>query len=185
MKAYGNTYEARRRELVERDDNATLVSVLIERTRDGVKELLVQTRWKPDQDPVHSGTLEIPAGRLHAYEDIFDAVRREVAEETSLEISEFVGAKRSAPHGDEHDICYAFTPYCCQQQLQGSFPRVGFVFLCAVRDGELKANPAENRDLRWIDKNTLRQMLATSGESFFVLQRGVLELYLAECEVPR
>jgi hypothetical protein len=39
--------------------NVPIVSAVIERDRDGEKEILMQTRWKPERDPQDSGTLEI------------------------------------------------------------------------------------------------------------------------------
>jgi 8-oxo-dGTP pyrophosphatase MutT (NUDIX family) len=42
--------------------DTVVVSAIVERERDGEIEVLVQTRWKPGQDPAYSGTLEIPAG---------------------------------------------------------------------------------------------------------------------------
>src|SRR4030095_1345693 len=58
--------------------NFPIVSAIIEREHDGEKEILVQTRWKPERDPLYSGTLEIPAGGMHVYEKVYDAVKREV-----------------------------------------------------------------------------------------------------------
>ena len=42
------------------DVNLPIVSAIIEREHNGEKEILVQTRWKPERDPLYSGTLEIP-----------------------------------------------------------------------------------------------------------------------------
>ena len=42
------------------DVNVPIVSAIIEREHNGEKEILVQTRWKPERDPLYSGTLEIP-----------------------------------------------------------------------------------------------------------------------------
>lgn len=40
------------------------VGGIIERkSNDGV-EVLIQTRWKPNRDPIYSGTFEFPAGVL-------------------------------------------------------------------------------------------------------------------------
>jgi hypothetical protein len=33
------------------DVNVPIVSAIIEREHDGAKEILVQTRWKPERDP--------------------------------------------------------------------------------------------------------------------------------------
>ena len=44
------------------DVNLPIVSAIIEREHNGEQEILVQTRWKPERDPLYSGALEIPAG---------------------------------------------------------------------------------------------------------------------------
>ena len=69
--------------------NFSIVSAIIERERNGTKEVLIQTRWKPENDPVYSGTLEIPAGGLNKYENVYEAVKREVFEETELKVIGF------------------------------------------------------------------------------------------------
>src|SRR5438552_14767154 len=97
-------------------------------------EILVQTRWKPERDPLYSGTLEIPAGGMHVYENVYDAVKREVLEETGLRVTSFSPDIRTKTYAPKDDDCFAFVPFCCQQQLKGGLPRVGFVFLCQVEE---------------------------------------------------
>jgi 8-oxo-dGTP pyrophosphatase MutT (NUDIX family) len=75
--------------LARLDVNVAIVSAIIEREHHGEKEILVQTRWKPERDPQYSGTLEIPAGGIHPYENVYDAVKREVLEETGLRVTGF------------------------------------------------------------------------------------------------
>jgi SAM-dependent methyltransferase len=61
------------------------VGAIVERNHNGVKELLLQTRWKPHADPLYSGTFEFPAGVLDKpYESVYDTVAREIKEETGL-----------------------------------------------------------------------------------------------------
>jgi len=38
-----------------------IVSAIIGRRRGNLTEVLVQVRWKPEKDPVYTGTFEIPA----------------------------------------------------------------------------------------------------------------------------
>ena len=66
-----------------------IVSAIIERKREGEVEVLVQTRWKPGKDSKYSGTLEIPAGTIELHENVYDALRREVYEETGLRVIGF------------------------------------------------------------------------------------------------
>jgi len=63
------------------------VGAIIERENKGEVELLMQTRWKPNSDPIYTGTFEFPAGTLDKpYENIFDAIAREIDEECGLEL---------------------------------------------------------------------------------------------------
>ncbi len=54
-----------------------MVSAIIERQRGPITEVLVQVRWKPQQDPLYSGTFEIPAGGIELYESVYDALSRQ------------------------------------------------------------------------------------------------------------
>ena len=170
---------ARFEQLREQTDvNVPIVSAIIERVYDGEKEILVQTRWKPDRDPHYSGTLEIPAGGMHRYENVYDAVKREVLEETGLRVISFypdIRTKTYAPHDDD---CFAFVPFCCQQQLKGGLPRVGFVFLCQVEDAEPVPQHEEVHDIRWMKVSELRKIIDETPERIFTLQLGVWDYYL-------
>lgn len=158
--------------------NFAFVTAIIERQRDGETEILVQTRWKPDKDPVYSGTLEIQAGLLEQYENIFDAVRREVFEETGLKVTGFKPDARSRVFSANGDECFAFAPFCVSQQVKGEWPRVGVVLVCTVEDKEPVPQPEEVRDIRWMKKAELKKILDETPEKVFVLQAGVLDFYL-------
>jgi 8-oxo-dGTP pyrophosphatase MutT (NUDIX family) len=170
---------ARFEQLREQTDvNVPIVSAIIERDHDGEKEILVQTRWKPDRDPHYSGTLEIPAGGMHRYENVYDAVKREVMEETGLQVISFYPDIRTKTYAPKDDDCFAFVPFCCQQQLKGGLPRVGFVFLCQVEGAEPVPQHEEVRDIRWMKTSELRQIIEETPERVFTLQLGVLDYYL-------
>ena len=159
------------------DVNVPIVSAIIEREHNGEKEILVQTRWKPERDPLYSGTLEIPAGGMHVYENVYDAVKREVLEETGLRVTSFypdIRTKTYAPKMTTACLC----PLRCQQQLKGGLPRVGFVFLCQVEDAEPVPQHDEVRDIRWMTVSELWKMFEETPEQIFTLQLGVLEYYL-------
>ena len=177
-KAHADAF-ARFEQLRQRHEvNIPIVSAIIEREHNGEKEILVQTRWKPERDPLYSGTLEIPAGGMHVYENVYDAVKREVLEETELGVTSFYPDIRTKTYAPKDDDCFAFVPFCCQQQLKGGLPRVGFVFLCQVEDAEPVPQHDEVRDIRWIKVSELRKMFEETPEQIFTLQLGVLEYYL-------
>ena len=154
-----------------------VVSAIIEREKDNKKEILLQTRWKPSSDPKYSGTFEIPAGIIEIGENIIDALKREVKEETGLgvEIKGLKSSKTYRPQGD--DESFAFVPFCGQQQLKEGKPWIGFVFICKVVGGEIRPQKEEVRDIRWVSIDEVKELLK-KPERFFALQLGALELYI-------
>jgi 8-oxo-dGTP diphosphatase len=154
-----------------------VVSALIEREHEGETEILVQTRWKPEFDPKYSGTLEIPAGWIDRYENVYDAVKREVLEETGLRVLKIEPEIKTAIHGPNEDGSFAFIPFCCQQQIKGGKPWIGFVFLCQVEDKEPIPQSDECRDIKWMKASLLKKLFEENPQKIFTLQLGVLDLY--------
>lgn len=154
-----------------------IVSAIIEREHEGDTEILVQTRWKPEEDPKYSGTLEIPAGWIDKYETVYDALKREVKEETGLEVLEIRPDTKTETHSPREDGSLAFQPFCCQQQTKGGKPWIGFVFLCKVEDKEPNAQEEECKNVRWIKKSKLKRIFEETPEKIFTLQLGVLDFY--------
>src|SRR5262245_40430287 len=152
------------------DVDLPLVSAILEREHDGEKEILIQTRWKPERDPLYSGTLEIPAGGMHVYENVYDAVKREVLEETGLRVTSFSPDIRTKIYAPKDDDCFAFVPFCCQQQLKGVLPRVGFVFLCQVENADPVLQHEEVKDIRWMNVTELRKIFEDTPGQIFTLQ---------------
>ena len=108
----------------ENKTNTTVVSAIIERVRNGETKTLIQTRWKPAHDPVYSGTLEIPAGWVDQYESVYDALQREIKEETGLTVIKIKPDIKTKIHSPKDDGAFAFVPFCCQQQIKGGKPWV-------------------------------------------------------------
>jgi 8-oxo-dGTP diphosphatase len=154
-----------------------VVSAIIERIHNDEIEILVQTRWKPKNDPIYSGTLEIPAGWIDRYENVYDAVKREIFEETGLKVLKIFPDIKTKTHSPKNDGSFAFQPFCCQQQIKGGKPWIGFVFICKVEDKEPKSQLEECKDVRWIKKSELRKIFESSPEKIFTLQLGVLDYY--------
>ena len=157
-----------------------VVSAIIERQHEGETEILVQTRWKPERDPEYSGTLEIPAGGMGKYENVYDALRREVLEETGLQVLKIKPDIKTEIFSSRDDGAFAFVPFCCQQQTKGGVSRVGFVFLCEVEDKAAQAQAEETKDIRWIKLEELGHILEQHPEQIFTFQLAVLSYYLSQ-----
>ena len=154
---------------------------IVERRHNGIKELLLQTRWKPHADPLYSGTLEFPAGVLDKpYESVYKTVAREIKEETGLNLKAIKGDSKTkiySPNGTDETI--AFRPFCCTQQLKDGKPWIGFVFICEVDDGEPKAQLSEAKDVKWVSADEVRDLVAKFPEKFFGLELPAWEYYFA------
>lgn len=154
-----------------------VVSVIIERFKNGKKQILVMTRWKPDKDPIYSGTLEIPAGHIKAFENIYDAARREVLEETGLSVIKFKPDIKTKIHSPKNDGAFAFLPFCCQQQIKNGNPWLGFVFICEVENKNPIPQKGETKDIKWMNYDSLKTLFNNNPEKIFTLQLGVLDYY--------
>lgn len=153
------------------------VAAIVERLNGNKKHILLQTRWKPDSDPVYSGTLEFPAGVLDVqYESVYDAVAREVQEESGLTVKRIIGENPISISSDKDEVL-GFSPFYCTQQIRNGKPWVGFVFLCEVEDGELKEQVGETRDPKWVDYEHAKQMVVETPEKFFSLELPALMKY--------
>src|SRR6267142_2778114 len=132
--------------------------------------------WSPSGTDLHTeGSLANWSGvSLRATPNVYDAVKREVLEETGLRVTRFDPDLRTKTYAPKEDDCFAFVPFCCQQQLKGGLPRVGFVFLCQVEDAEPVPQHDEVRDVHWMNVSELRKIFEETPERIFTLQLGVL-----------
>ena len=96
------------------------VGAIIEKTIEEEKYILVQTRQKEDGNETN-GMLEIPAGKIREYEDIFSTLRREVFEETGLKITKIYGEESSISSTTGNVTTLSFEPYCITQNLSGAY----------------------------------------------------------------
>ena len=159
------------------------VGGIIERNGEHGREVLVQTRHNPKRDPRYTGTIEFPGGILdRKFESVFDALSREIFEETGLTLKQIV---KGSQHGaitstNKNDKQQGFSPFYCLQQLEGDYPWVGFVFVCEVDEGELRAQDGETKNPCWFEYNTLKQMFIEDQNQFFGLQVPAWKKYFSK-----
>ena len=88
----------------------TGAGALIVKEEDGGKYVLLQERWK-EKAPEENGMLEIPAGKVREFESMYDTLRREVFEETGLDIVERYGEDQTLLYIHGQYRVSNFTPF--------------------------------------------------------------------------
>jgi len=155
------------------------VGAIIEReTGDGKTQVLIQVREK-ESDKIYSGSIEIPGGKLSAFEDIYETVRREVKEESGLTVTFIGGEDKRIDCPNKGDISTLIQPFCVTQMKNGPF--IGIIFLCKAV-GEPILVTAETKDAKWIDIEELKKIINESPERVYTAFLAPLRKYL---DIPR
>lgn len=138
--------------------------------------ILVQNR-KKNNDYGTNGTLEIPAGKIREYEDIFDALKREVWEETGLHITKIKGAENREFLNIDGNETIMFSPYCVTQNLSGAYSIILCTFICEA-EGELLERTNETDNIRWMRRDELKAIVENTPEKIFLMHIHALKKYL-------
>lgn len=150
-------------------------AIIVKRVEDE-EFILVQTRKKNNGDGL-DGLLEIPAGKIREYENIFEALRREVWEETGLHITSIQGEDDSKLLDVSGNKTIMFSPYCVTQNLSGAYSLILSTFLCEA-EGELMEQTNETENIRWVRRDSLKEVVDNSPESIFLMHVHALRKYL-------
>jgi len=164
----------------ERHSLGATVSATIERFDHGQWEVLLQTKWKPEEDVRHSGLIEIPDGRVEVGEDIYTALKREVKEECGLEIQANKLGGEIRARGKFDEVSIAFVPFCGETFLGSSY--VGFAFVCTASGQLIKKGVYDAKENRWLKLSELKRMLSNESEKIYSYYLSALKLYLEEKE---
>ena len=156
------------------------VSAIIERFHEGRWEILLQTRWKPEEDLKHSGLLEIPGGRIEVGEDVYSALKREVKEECGLEIDSIKPGKETVTKSKFGEVSFAFVPFCGERFLGSNY--VGFAFVCTAKGELVEKGLYDAKEPRWVKFSELKKMLSTDPGKFYSYHLSTLKFYVDEKE---
>lgn len=152
------------------------VGALIRKRIGDDEYILVQTRKKNNGDGM-DGLLEIPAGKIREYENIFEALKREVWEETGLQITSILGEDESRFLDVEGKKTIVFSPYCVTQNLSDAYSIILSTFLCEA-EGELLERTNETENIRWMKREELKEIVEKKPESMFLMHVHALRKYL-------
>jgi len=164
----------------ERKFLGATVSAIIERFHDGQWEVLLQTRWKPEEDPKHSGLLEIPGGRIEVGEDVYPALKREVKEECGLEIESIEPGRETVTKGKLGEVSVAFVPFCGERYLGSNY--VGFAFVCTARGELRKKGVYDAKEPRWVPLAELKSLVLNEPEKIYSYHLSTLKYYVEQKE---
>lgn len=149
------------------------VGAIIERMNGNKKQILIQIRDKSN-DSQYSGSIEIPGGKLKAFEDIYTTVLREVKEETGLDVIAIHGQDKRIDCKNREDISSIIEPFCVTQMENGPF--IGLIFICEA-EGEPLQKTTESKDARWIDIEELKIILTKHPERIYTAFFAPLKKY--------
>ncbi|WP_058302160.1 NUDIX hydrolase [Gorillibacterium timonense] len=152
------------------------VGGIIEKVLNGEHYILIQERSKDDA-LVEQGLIEIPAGKIRQFENVFDCLRREIKEETGLDVIEIDGENDSEVMEINGYKVINYSPFNCAQNIQGYYPVMVQIFICRVT-GQLLNRSNESKNIRWISINELEKKLINSQEQFYPMHLVTLRKYL-------
>jgi 8-oxo-dGTP pyrophosphatase MutT (NUDIX family) len=152
------------------------VGGLIIKEIDKIEHILLQKRCKPNA-PGEDGLLEIPAGKIRAFENIFDKLKREIKEETGLEVTEILGENKLSIYEWNNYKVINFAPFSCSQNIKGTYPIMVFVFICRVT-GDLLPFSDESKDYQWMPVSEIESKLDESLQSFYPMHIDTLRKYI-------
>ncbi|MBR0423380.1 MAG: NUDIX domain-containing protein [Clostridia bacterium] len=148
------------------------VGAIIEKDINGIRHILIQKRQKNSSE---DGLLEIPAGKIREFENIFQALKREVKEETGLTITSIIGKECQTIKTGLYSTT-DFSPFCITQNLSGGYSLILFTFICSG-EGELYEKSDESSDIKWIPANEIKLLLDAHPEKFFPMHINSLKKY--------
>lgn len=147
---------------------------IIERDGSGGREILIQVRNKPYE----GGTgLELPGGRVEEFESLVEALRREVREETGLDLSFIEGEQTRIETRALQTSVECLPPFAVYQTLRGPVDSVGAYFLCHAK-GQLQDTGDESSQPRWMSVSEIARLLGNDSERFSFVDRAGLTYYL-------
>ncbi|MFA6602879.1 MAG: NUDIX domain-containing protein [Candidatus Shapirobacteria bacterium] len=138
------------------------------------QEILVQIRNK-QSDLKFSGTIEIPGGKLRAGESVYETLRREVFEESGMEITSILNDENTQHSFSNEMSSDVISPFCVTQSPEGPF--IGLIFRCKAK-GKPAKETNETKNCQWIKLSQLKIIIEQNPEKIYTPYLGPLKKLL-------
>ncbi|MCT4593094.1 MAG: NUDIX domain-containing protein [Anaeromicrobium sp.] len=149
---------------------------IVEKLIDGVDHILIQERYKEDAQ-MEQGLIEIPAGKIREFENVYECLKREIREETGLEVIEIEGEKDAMIFQSNGYKVLNYSPFACSQNIEGIYPIMVEIFICKAK-GEVLLETNETKNIRWISLEELKGLLDENSDDFYPMHVITLKKYL-------
>ncbi|MBA4493471.1 NUDIX hydrolase [Paenactinomyces guangxiensis] len=153
------------------------VRALIERTSDGKREILLQIRDREGEFEA----LELPGGQIEEFESLLQGLRREVFEETGLQIKTIVGSETYITTSQSDSNVECISPFAVYQTIYGPVDSMGVYFRCTA-EGDLFKRGDGSKDARWVDIKEVQRLIGETPEVFSWVDLAGLKRYIAFLE---
>ncbi|EHI98977.1 NUDIX hydrolase [Clostridium sp. DL-VIII] len=150
-------------------------SAIITKNVNSKKYILIQERFK-ENSALENGLLEIPGGKIREFENIYDCLRREVKEETGLDVIKIQGENNSTIIDYNEYKVLNYTPFTCDQNIKGYYPIMTETFICEA-SGTLLTCTDEAKNQRWISLEELSNLLQSNESRFYPMHIAALKKY--------
>lgn len=152
------------------------VAGIIEKTVKGIDYILIQERFKEDA-PLEKGLIEIPSGKIREFENLYECLKREIMEETGLQVLEIEGEQDAVVFESNGYKVLNYTPFSSSQNIQGTYPIMVQTFICKVK-GQALSETNETKNIRWISLNDLKKLLDENINKFYPMHVITLKKYI-------
>lgn len=152
------------------------VGGIIEKQQDDIDYILMQRRCKKDATSEY-GLLEIPAGKIREFENIFQCLRREIKEETGLDITCIYGEESSTMIEKKEYKVLSYEPFCCAQNIDGKYPIIVQIFICHV-EGQCLKESDESQNIQWVPLKEVKRCIDEASDTLYPMHIKTLEKYL-------
>jgi 8-oxo-dGTP diphosphatase len=147
---------------------------IIERETPTGKEIVLQIRNKP-----HEGGkwLELPGGRVEEYESLVEALKRELCEETGLQVTHIAGLETKVIAHTRYTDVECLQPFAVYQTTRGPVDSMGVYFHCQA-EGSLVESGDETQAPRWVEMTQVAAWMDENPEQFDWIDHAGLLFYL-------